>query len=78
MRVYLDGGCSDFDDHMSKGDDASYCDEVDGGKREAVEGVEWHVAAPSNVVWRKGVRWQAIQNGLLGWGDRVEEMWVYG
>ena len=40
MRVYLDGGCSDFDDHMSKGDDASYCDEVDGGKREAVEGVE--------------------------------------
>ena len=39
-EVCLNGRCSDFEDCMSVGDRGGYCDDVDGGKREAVEGVE--------------------------------------
>ena len=39
-EVYLNGGCSNFKDCMSIGDEGSYCDDVDRGEMEVVEGVE--------------------------------------
>ena len=33
----MDGRCSDFEDHMVIGDEASHCDDVDGGKREVLK-----------------------------------------
>ena len=31
-EVYVDGGCSDFEDRVGIDDEAGYCDEVEEGK----------------------------------------------